>query len=49
MDSSYLLRIGNKIPVEGVTETKCGAETKTGTLIKCKRLRVERKTARRER
>ena len=28
MDSSFLLRIGNKIPMEGVTETKCGAEMK---------------------
>ena len=27
MDTSYLLRIGNKIPMEGVTETKFGAET----------------------
>ena len=28
MDTSFLLRIGNKIPMEGVTETKFGAETK---------------------
>ena len=27
VDTSFLLRIGNKIPMEGVTETKCGAET----------------------
>jgi hypothetical protein len=27
VDSSILLRRGNKIPMEGVTETKCGAET----------------------
>jgi hypothetical protein len=27
VDTSVLLRRGNKIPMEGVTETKCGAET----------------------
>jgi hypothetical protein len=27
VDSSVLLRRGNKIPMEGVTERKCGAET----------------------
>ena len=27
-DTSFLLRIGNKIPMEGVTETKFGAKTK---------------------
>jgi hypothetical protein len=27
VDSSILLRKGNKILMEGVTETKCGAET----------------------
>jgi hypothetical protein len=26
VDTSVLLRIGNKIPIEGVTETKFGAE-----------------------
>ena len=26
-DTSILFRRGNKIPKEGVTETKCGAET----------------------
>jgi hypothetical protein len=26
--TSFLLRIGNKIPMEGATETKFGAETK---------------------
>jgi hypothetical protein len=31
MDTSFLLRIGNKIPREGVTETKFGAETKGWT------------------
>jgi hypothetical protein len=32
VDISFLLRIGNKIPVEGVTETKFGAETKGWTI-----------------
>ena len=27
MDTSFLLRIGNKTPMEGVTETKFGAKT----------------------
>ena len=27
VDTSILLRRGNQIPMEGVTETKCGAET----------------------
>jgi hypothetical protein len=27
VDNSILLRMGNKIPMEGVTETKFGAET----------------------
>jgi hypothetical protein len=27
MDTSFLLRMGNKISMEGVTETKFGAET----------------------
>jgi hypothetical protein len=27
MDTSFLLRMGNKIPMERVTETKYGAET----------------------
>jgi hypothetical protein len=32
VDTSFLLRIGNKIPMEGVTETKFGAETKERTI-----------------
>jgi hypothetical protein len=28
VDTSFLLRIGNKIPMEGVTETKFEAKTK---------------------
>jgi hypothetical protein len=31
-DTSFLLRIGNKIPMEGVTETKFGAEMKEWTI-----------------
>jgi hypothetical protein len=32
MDTSFLLRIGNKMPMEGVTETKFGAKTKGWTI-----------------
>jgi hypothetical protein len=32
VDTSVLLRRGNKIPVEGVTETKCEAETEGMTI-----------------
>jgi hypothetical protein len=32
VDTSSLLRMGNKIPIEGVTETKSGAETKGWTI-----------------
>jgi hypothetical protein len=32
VDISILLRRGNKIPMEGVTETKCGAETEVMTI-----------------
>jgi hypothetical protein len=32
VDTLILLRNGNKIPMEGVTETKCGAETKEMTI-----------------
>ena len=28
MDTLFLLRIGNRLPMEGVTETKFGAKTK---------------------
>ena len=31
-DISFLLRMGNKIPMEGVTETKFGAKTKGWTI-----------------
>jgi hypothetical protein len=32
VDTSIFLRRGNKIPMEGVTETKCGAETEGMTI-----------------
>jgi hypothetical protein len=32
VDTSILLRRGNKIPMEGVTETRCGAETEGMTI-----------------
>jgi hypothetical protein len=32
VDTSFLLRIGNKTPMGGVTETKFGAETKGWTI-----------------
>jgi hypothetical protein len=32
MDTSVLLRRGNEIPMERVTETKCGAETERMTI-----------------
>ena len=32
MDTSVLLRIGNKIPMEGVTETKLGTEMEERTV-----------------
>jgi hypothetical protein len=34
VDTSILLRRGNKIPMEGVTETKLGAETEGMTIQK---------------
>jgi hypothetical protein len=34
LDTSTLLRRGYKIPMEGVTETKCGAETEGMTIQK---------------
>jgi hypothetical protein len=32
VDTSFLLRIGNKLPMEGITETKFGAKTKGWTI-----------------
>jgi hypothetical protein len=31
VDTLFLLRMGNRIPMEGVTETKCGAEMEERT------------------
>jgi hypothetical protein len=36
LDTLPLLRIGNKTPMEGVTETKFGAETKDGPSRDCR-------------
>jgi hypothetical protein len=35
VDTLPILRIGNKTPMEGVTETKFGAETKSGPSRDC--------------
>jgi hypothetical protein len=40
VDTSPLLRIGNKTPMEGVTETKFGAEMKGWTVQKLPHLEV---------
>jgi hypothetical protein len=32
VDTLILLRRGNKIPMEGITETKCGADTEGRTI-----------------
>ena len=32
VDTSFFLKMGNKTPMEGVTETKFGAETKGWTI-----------------
>jgi hypothetical protein len=40
MDTSIFLRRGNKIATEGVTETKCGAETEGMTIQKLSHLRI---------
>ena len=32
VDTLFLLRMGNKMPMEGVTETKCRAETEGMTI-----------------
>ena len=41
VDTSILLRRGNKIPMEGVTETKCGAETEEMTIYKLSHLEID--------
>jgi hypothetical protein len=40
VDTSILLRMGNKIPMEGVTETKCGGETEGITIQKLPHLGI---------
>jgi hypothetical protein len=40
MDASFLLRIRNKIPMEGVTETKFRAETKGWTIQRLPHLEI---------
>jgi hypothetical protein len=38
VDSSFLLRMGNKIPMEGVTERKFGVDTEGRTIQKIAQL-----------
>jgi hypothetical protein len=40
VDTSFLLRMGNKIPMEGVTETKFGAETEGRTTQRLPHLEI---------
>jgi hypothetical protein len=40
MDSSSFLRMGNKIPMKGVTETKFGAEKKGCTIQRLPHTRI---------
>jgi hypothetical protein len=40
VDTSFLPRMGNKIPMEGVTETKFGAETEERTIQRLFHLQV---------
>jgi hypothetical protein len=40
VDTSFLLRIGNKIPMKGVTETKFVAKTKEWTIQRLPHLRI---------
>jgi hypothetical protein len=39
-DTSILLRRGNKIPMKGVTDTKCRAETKRMVVQRLPHLRI---------
>jgi hypothetical protein len=41
VDISSLLRMGNKIPMEGVTETKFGAETEGRTIQRLPHLGID--------
>jgi hypothetical protein len=40
VDTLFLLRMGNKIPTEGITETKFGAETEERTIQRLPRLEI---------
>jgi hypothetical protein len=40
VDTSILLRRGNRIPMEGLTETKCGAETEGMTIERLPHLQI---------
>jgi hypothetical protein len=40
VDTPLLLRMGNKIPTEGVTEKKCRAETEGMTIQRLPHLRI---------
>jgi hypothetical protein len=40
VDTSFLLRMGNKIPMEGVTETKFGAEREGRTMQRLSHLGI---------
>ena len=40
VDTSVLLRRGKKMPMEGVTETKCEAETEGMTIQRLPHLRI---------
>jgi hypothetical protein len=40
VDTSVLLRRGDKIPIKGVTETKCGAETEGMTIQRLPHLAI---------
>ena len=40
VDASFVLRIGNKIPMEGVTETKFVAKTKGWTIQRLPHLAI---------
>jgi hypothetical protein len=40
VNTSFLLRMGNKIPMEGITETKFGAESEGTTIQRLPHLRI---------
>jgi hypothetical protein len=40
VDTSVLLRKGNKLPMKGVTETKCGAKTEGMTIQRLSHLGI---------